>query len=64
MAAPDRRRGVKQFMQAVWGDLQGAIPRQLIQTGPGSDLDQVIAQTTPILAHTLEKAVPLPKDQE
>lgn len=47
---------VKQFMQTVWNDLSGAVPNQLMQTGPGRDLDAVIAQTAPILAGVMGKA--------
>jgi hypothetical protein len=56
--------GVKQFMQNAWGDLQGSGSRQLIQTGPGNDLDEVIAQAAPILADTLKKAAPLSQERE
>lgn len=51
--------GVKEFMQTVWKDLQGAVSKQLIQSGPDNDLEEVIAQTAPILADTMEKADPL-----
>ena len=56
--------GVKHFMQTVWSDLQASVPKRLIQTGPGNDLDEVIAQVAPILADTLKKAAPLSKDTE
>jgi hypothetical protein len=42
--------GVKEFMEAVWTDISGAVTNQLVQTGPSSDLDDVIAESTPILA--------------
>ena len=55
---------VKQFMQSVWSDLQGAIASQLMHIGPGNDLNEVIAQSAPVLADTLKKAVPLSNDAE
>jgi hypothetical protein len=42
--------GVKEFMEVIWTDISGAVTNQLIQTGPSNDLDDVIAETTPILA--------------
>ena len=48
--------GVKQFIDTVWNDLSGSVSKQLIQTGPGHELDEVIAQAAPVLANTLQKA--------
>ena len=56
--------GVKEFMQVAWTDLQGAVSKQLMQTGPGNDLDEAIAQAAPILANTLETAEPPSKDNQ
>jgi len=53
---------VKQFIETVWRDLPGAVPSGLIQAGPGDGLAGVIAQAAPVLADTLEKAVPLAKE--
>jgi len=53
---------VKQFIETVWRDLQGAVPNGLVQTGPGDDLADIITQAAPVLADTLEKAVPLAKE--
>jgi hypothetical protein len=49
--------GVKEFLEQVFGDLHGAVRRQLIRTAPGDALDEAIAQAAPILAETLAKAV-------
>jgi hypothetical protein len=56
--------GVKEFMQTAWTDLPGAVSEQFIQTGPGDDLDEAIAQAAPILANVMEKADPLTKDNQ
>ena len=50
--------GVKEFMQTVWTDLEGAASKQLMQTGPERDLDEVIVQSAPILADVMKKAKP------
>ena len=47
---------VKTFMQTVWTDLEGAASKQLMQTGPERDLDEVITQSTPVLATVIDKA--------
>ena len=49
-------KGVKEFMQTVWADLEGAASKQLMQTGPERDLDEAIAQSAPILADVMNKA--------
>lgn len=51
--------GVKAFMETVWNDLSGAVPKQLMRTGPSHDLDAVIAQAAPVLADVMSKAIPL-----
>jgi hypothetical protein len=51
--------GVKEFVQTAWADLQGAVDNDLMKTGPRDDLDEVIAQSTPIMATVLEMAEPL-----
>lgn len=53
-------KGVKEFMQTVWTDLEGAKSEQLMQTGPNHDLDGAITQSAPVLAKAIEKATPLP----
>lgn len=47
--------GVKEFMEETWSDISAAVANQRIQTGPGSDLDEVIEKTTPILAEVIPK---------
>jgi hypothetical protein len=47
---------VKEFMQTVWADLEGAAAKQLMQTGPKRDLDEAIALTAPVLADVIGKA--------
>lgn len=56
--------GVKAFMDTVWRDLQGAIPRQLMRTGPDHDLDDAIAQAAPVLKAVMDRVSPLAEDPE
>ena len=48
--------GVKEFLQTVFGDLQAAVRNELIQPGPGDNLDEAVARAAPVLAAALVKA--------
>ena len=48
--------GVKAFMQATWQDLQEAVTRGLVQSGPEDDLDEAIRRAAPVLAGTIAKS--------
>jgi len=50
---------VKGFMQTVWKDLTQVVPMRLMKIGPDDELDEVIAQTAPVLAGAINKAIPL-----
>jgi hypothetical protein len=54
---------VKQFMDTVWSNLQDAVPMQLMKTGPGPELDEVISQAAPVLAEAMAKAVPYQQEE-
>jgi hypothetical protein len=41
--------GVKEFMDVVWTDVAGAVEKQLIQTGPGDDLDEAVERAAPVM---------------
>lgn len=55
---------VKAFMQTVWGDLPAAVSRQLIQTGPGDELAEVVTEAAPILASKMAKGVSTGNDNK
>lgn len=44
---------VKEFMEVVWADIEGAVSKKLIQTGPGDDLDEAIKEATPTMAKVI-----------
>ena len=48
--------GVKEFLTTVFGDLSAAVRNELIQPGPGDNLDEAVDLAAPVLAATLEKA--------
>ena len=48
--------GVKQFLETVFGDLQGAVRNELIRPEPGDHLDEVVAQAAPVLAAAMDMA--------
>lgn len=50
--------GVKEFVQVVWNDIQGAVSAQLIQTGSEADLNEAAAQAAPVLATIMKGAEP------
>ena len=45
--------GVKEFMEAVFGDLAGAVEQGLIRPAPGDALEAAVAAAAPVLRQTL-----------
>jgi hypothetical protein len=50
--------GVKEFEQAIFSDINAAIRRQRINTGPDDTLVQAVAQSANAMAAVIEKASP------
>ena len=47
--------GVKEFLEAVFGDLAGAVVQGLIRPAPGEPLEAAVAAAAPVLREALEK---------
>lgn len=47
---------VKTFMQATWQDLQDAVARGMVRTGPEGDLDEAIGRAAPVMAQTIARS--------